>query len=745
MLNQLNPSMTQMQPLFPQDRPDVSNPTPERTPLSPEVIVKMPVNQLVDMEIADMVMDRFEASRNWRMPKRLIWDKCWQHYKGVYDKTGKARWQSATFQPATSKVVEVIASNIHGAVLGPEVPIEYQTRRPDFDQLVRSHNEIIQTDMDRCKAKAHLTDFIRTLCIMGTAIGMVDYVKEEETVMIKQRATPSPADDMLRSMGVNPQQETFVPTKMVVKDFARIINVDPYDIYPKPREAEITKDTWIIQKGKITNRELVIGSRDPDPYYRMDNVGDSLLSGSGLQRVDQDPEKQTRRMALVDYNYYSHFLDPDREHELFTYYGQIPLWYLKPDLRNDASRQYDSVPGWIQIVDGQYVIRKRISPWRDGEPPYFKGNYIRIPGEFYGVGVAELMIGLQIEKNEIRNSRMDNINLLQNKIIAVIKDMVPPGEWQRLKSEPGAVWLFKGVDDVRKAIQTVDFPDMGKDTWMASQEVDREIQETTGAVKATLGVGGDSSQSGGATFRGQMMNQQMATERFMLYARILEWMGFAEAMRKFYHRIYQFKSYQDAQEILGGTRAQLFQFIAPEDMDKVAKLVPLGVMTMENKGVKLAQLTAYHQEWASSPFLKQLELARREWTEMGFPEPDAVLFSDEEMKQFNQARQRMMAQQPGGMAPKMTESINFKDLPPQGQAQLAQQMGISLPGAPAAPHGLVGPHGQPLPQTGQAGNAPSGQPVAGNVPGPRHGMPRPAMPVRGPGASPMDLIGRPAA
>ena len=58
--------------------------------------------------------------------------------------------------------------------------------------------------------------------------------------------------------------------------------------------------------------------------------------------------------------------------------------------------------------------------------------------------------------------------------------------------------------------------------------------------------------------------------------------------------------------------------------------------------------------------------------------------------------------------------------------------------------GLLGPNGMPAPQTGQGGNVPGGQPVSGNVPGPANGMPRPAMPARGPGASRMDLMGRPA-
>lgn len=705
------PNFTVRQGLFPENRPDVM-PTPQENPMNAQPVtpgLNQTVSQVVDMEIAGMVMSRMDLSKTWRRNWRLTWDKCWQHMKGQYDTANKAAWQSRTFMPLTSKVVEVIASNLHSAILGPEMPIEYQTKRADMDQLIRSTNEIIQGDFDKCKAKVHLTDHIRDLCVMGTSVGEVGYVKEWETVMVKQQQ--SPQDDMLRSMGLNPGG--FLPKQMLVKDYATITNKNLYDIYPQPRISDFSKDHWVIEKSTITNRELKIGSMEKDAYYKFDNVTDDLLQGSGMQRVDQDPEKQTWRFTLQDYNQYTHYLDPDREHELATYYGQIPLWYLKPELRNDPGHQYDSLPGCIKVVDGQYVIWKRISPWRDAEPPYFKSNYIRLSNQFYGIGVAELVMGLQIEKNEIRNSRMDNINLAMNKIIAVIKEMVPPGEHKRLVSEPGAIWLFKGVDDVRKAVQQVEMGDMTKDSWVASQEVDREAEEVTAANKTTQSNGGSDGASGGNTFRGQMLNVQQATGRWMLYARMLEWMGLIPAMKKFYQRIYQFKELKDCQETLGGERGAQFQLILPEDLEKMAKLVPLGVMTMENRGVKLAQMAQFQQQWMGQPWFKALEFARKEYVEMGNQEPDQVLFSDEEMKQFNQAKQMLMNSMPG-----MTG------------------------GMPPSNGGIVGPNGQPV-QSGQSGNSPTGQPVAGNVPGPTQGMPRPSMPARGPGGSPMDLNGRP--
>ena len=115
-------------PLFPEDRP-IIEPVVKEEPKGLAYMQSMPVNRLIDMEICDMVNDRLELSKQWRRTRRLVWDKCWQHMKAIYDKAGKANWQATTFQPATSKVVEVIVANLHGAMFGADVPIEWQTRR----------------------------------------------------------------------------------------------------------------------------------------------------------------------------------------------------------------------------------------------------------------------------------------------------------------------------------------------------------------------------------------------------------------------------------------------------------------------------------------------------------------------------------------------------------------------------------------------------------------------------------------
>lgn len=697
---------TELKPMYPSPEPMDAGTLPAEQ--SPQQLATkystMPVDQMVNDEICGMVKSRKEASRQWREEKRSIWDKCWEHYKQVYDSTGKEAWQSKTFQPDTAKVVETIASNLHSALLSPDMPAEWQCKVKQFEEQVRAINDIVGNDANKSRVKVHFTDLLRSLCITGIAIGKIGYDFEKEVTMVKERGKASLVDRMLAMALRRPEpvpQDTYSPQEMVVKDWANCEYRDPYKIYPEPYTTDISRKHWIIEEARITNRELVDLANSPDPYTRIKNVSFDLLNSSSVN-IDNDPETQVRRMALEQRSTAMRYYDPDMPHTLDEFWGPVPSWMIFPEDMNNPEKQYSMVNAWIWVIDGQYCVRAVLSPYRDAEPPYIKLAYIRVPGDWYGIGPAELMMGLQIEKNEVVNTGSDQANLSLNKIVAVIKDKVPKDSWSRLKSAPGANWLFENVTRVSDAFQIIEFPDLGRDWYMKIELLDRAIQEVTGANKVTLGVGGGTDEAGGGTFRGQLLNKQASSERFMVSARVLETCGIGDMYKKMYQRIYQFKSYESVTSVLGEERSKKFEFLPPEKLEQIANLIPLGVMTMETKGVKLAQMGEWVKLFGKYPWSKVYEIARRMWIEMGYSDPDSATFSQEEMDQYNDFRRQLMVETSKG---------------PQGLQ------------SPAQPNSGV-------PQA-------ASQPIAGNVPPPNEGMPRPAMPARGPGAASIDAMGAP--
>lgn len=665
-----------------------------------EKTVQMNNQDIVDGEIKDMILKRKEASRVFRQEKKEIWDQCWNHYKQVYDKTGKEPWQSTTFIPASPKVAEVIISNMHSALLAPDRPVEYQPRQQMFEDDVRDVNDLIAVDMDKSDGKVHLTDQLRTIGVIGTGILKIEYKKESAWVTLKQRVRSIPGMDMMRKMlGFGPAPtEAVTQKRMLVKDYASMRNVDPYNFYPEPGSVDISKDHWCIEEGKICNYKLLELEQDPD--YPVRNITPDLLANNP-KSVDDNSEKQVKDMALDEPVKQTAYMDPDQEHVLDEYWGPAPIWMVQPELYGDESRKYEMVNAWFWLIDDQWVVRSVVTPLRDAEPPYAKGVYIRVPGQFWGIGPLELMLGLQIELNESRNCRQDEINLKLSAPMAILKDNVSAGEAGRLKLGPDALWLFQG-DDIRKNVMKIELDANLGDSWRGSAEIYNEIQEVTAAVKAVVGNDGGSGANEAGTFRGQMLNRQVASERFIMYSRIFEKTGLAKAYSKMYQRIYQFKGWKEAEQILGPKRAPSFRFVSPEDLEMMAKITPLGVTTMENKGVKLAQMAEQYSMFQGKPWFKEVDFARRMVIIGGDSDPDLYIMSDEELQMLNEMKRKLMG-----------------------------ETGMN-PGAP-----MGGP--------GDPGMAPPSGPISGNMPGPTDGLPQPAMPARGPGASPQDLIGRPAA
>jgi hypothetical protein len=656
-----------------------------------------PIDQVVDDEIRGMILKRKEASRVFFQAKREIWDQCWNHYKQVYDKTNKESWQSTTFIPASPKIAEVIVSNMHSALLAPDQPVEFQARQPQFETPVRDTNDLLSVDMEKSQFKVHATDVLRSIGVIGTGIGKIEYKKEYADVQIKERVKELPFMAAARRMfGFSPAPtETTSIKRMIVKDFAHMKYVDRYDIFPEPGSTEITKDNWIIERGKICNYKLVELKNDPD--HPVINVTDQLLMNNPRTLNAGDGDKQDRDIALDEPVKVSAYLDPDQEHELLEYWGPAPKWMIQPELYGDEKHKYEMVYAWFWLIDGQYVVRREVTPWRDAEPPYEKGVYIRVPGQWDGIGPLEIVMGLQIELNERVNCQQDEINLKLSGVTAINKDMIAQGEFGRLKSGPGGLWLFSNTDDVRKAFAQLNFDLNLGDSWRAIQWLLNEIQEVSGAVKAVLGNDGGGGADEAGTFRGQLLNKQVASERFIMYARIMEATALSGMIKKMYQRIYQFKSYEDAAKVLGPVRSKDFEFISPEDLEVMAKVVPTGVTSMENKGVALAQQAEEFKMFSMFPWYKQREAAQKMVIQRG-QDPDSVIMSDEEIKIYNETRRQMLeAAGTGGPSPDQ----GGPEAPPQGQ-------------------------------------------FAGNTPPPTGGGPSPAQPANGPGASSIDLLGRPA-
>ena len=202
---------------------------------------------------------------------------------------------------------------------------------------------------------------------------------------------------------------------------------------------------------------------------------------------------------------------------------------------------------------------------------------------------------------------MDNINLIMNKMLIVVEKALVNAS-QDLTSKPGGIIRLKAgmVDDIRKAVGELQFSPMAQDAWRHRANLEREVQEITGANRVTLGSA-DIVKDTNQTLGGMELAKQSFNERVAAYGMVMEIDFMIKSAEKIYAQIYQNAQAEDMQKILGTDPVRIgqdpasgqpieiprylaFVFVPPETLNDSYIFKPAGIFTMENKVVKSAQV-----------------------------------------------------------------------------------------------------------------------------------------------------------
>lgn len=157
----------------------------------------------------------------------------------------------------------------------------------------------------------------------------------------------------------------------------------------------------------------------------------------------------------------------------------------------------------------------------------------------------------------------------------------------------------------------LEFPDLAKSFFEHRFNLERMVQEKTGASKVTLGQtsrGADANQ----TLGGMELLRQMFNERIAAYGMVLESSALIRIAVKIYGLIYQMLQPQDLKPILGDKPVQIgelpapipgappmphmvprflaFAYPPPELVNSSYRFKPMGIFHLENKVIKSAQI-----------------------------------------------------------------------------------------------------------------------------------------------------------
>ena len=134
------------------------------------------------------------------------------------------------------------------------------------------------------------------------------------------------------------------------------------------------------------------------------------------------------------------------------------------------------------ILERKLLICDEENPFWHGMKPYDKCCYICLPGEFYGVGIPEILAGLQDELNTARNQRIDYNSMALRRMWKLrrgcgltARDLV----WRQ-----NGVLQVENMDDVME----INIQDIPATAFANESSIKQDMQDATGCHDILMGM-----------------------------------------------------------------------------------------------------------------------------------------------------------------------------------------------------------------------------------------------------------------
>lgn len=563
-------------------------------------------------EAVDFVRAFYKTSWDWRSQAyHSDWDKFERNTGNIYDPDiieKKEDWQSIMFIPSTVTNVEVITSALFKMLVGKKQIAAYERREMGDELQAELNTKILDYEIEKSNFKLEFYKCLKEACTYDSGFMKFYYEKEYAPRRINKAMRYGFMEGI--KAGKIPGTVKGYESKtedVLIKDNITCKQVHIRDIFIEPNTSDLAK---VLHRDRIAYGEL---KKNADAgYFDKDEVNKLWLIDEG-DKFEEDIATVQLEEGVTDPT----LAKPPaptyaKKHTAFEYWGQIPRKWVDLNMPEDTDEQKhkanEMVEGKIIVVSGHYFMCSEENPLQFMRPPFLQVRYID-DGSSYGKGVARLMAGLQEELNEIRNLRIDNVNLLMNKIFMVVeKYLVDPND---VRSSPGAVIRLKGsdIDDVRKVIAELEVSDVPLSAFRETFELERQIQEVTGANRMTTGTQGQVKDSN-QTLGGMEMLKSAAYERFATYAYLIGLSFVTRSAKMIMALSYQNRDDESLKRILGMIPIevlpdeivatwQAYKRTPPHELELDYDLKPVNIFDMDNLAAKRQALASDLQLTAS--------------------------------------------------------------------------------------------------------------------------------------------------
>ncbi len=494
---------------------------------------------------SDYISELYDSTKRWRQPYEDRWKAFYKLYRNYRDET-QYPFKSNLFIPYVFSIVESITPKMLGTIFNTRPIISVQARQGANEDLAKVMERLLeyQLDDERLEFFSKVLEFFKECVIYGTSF---------------LKVIPRFGDDDLVSF-----------------NYIDVEPIDLFNIFPDYRATSIRRMKYIIQLS----------------YMDLDDL--QTLETQGFYKDVKKVEDQLENAINVD----------EYKRERLTDIGILDEYGF------DANRKIVEVLEYwdknkIYTIGARKVILKEEDNPFDGLLPFLMARYIPVQHELYGIGIPEIAEDLQTELNTVRNQRMDNVNLIINRMF--IANKYADINLDQLVSYPGNVILTNDIN----AIQALDTRDVTKSAYMEEEIIKQDIDNSTGNYSYARGAPPERRE----TATGIVRLQQASDVRFDTVVKMLEFTVIRHIAKMFLWLDYQFLPKEELEKILGeedymGLMADKFYAQPVDVMLKQYLFQPMGSSTTALREVRIQQVMQAYQLFNQDPQINQTELKK---------------------------------------------------------------------------------------------------------------------------------------
>lgn len=414
-----------------------------------------------EKEIVSHILNQIHTAENWRDSNfKDLWLDCYRRWRS---RPKEKRDGSNIFVPYSFMIQNVISSRCAESLFATRPAVSVLARNEDAG----GNAEKVQTLLDWVMAermklpRLFSEQVISSMCIYGTVVTHTAWRKEVKRIQSSQSVEQPVVDEFGMTVLDENTGAPIVERVRVVESMDKVVYDDPYtqfidllDFFVDPKATGLEDARFCGHKEFRTKAELERLKEDAGWKVDIKKLKSESSVDSGQQQRYQEHGTGNGEESG----------DGAETNGLYKVYH---FW--------ESNHHY------VLVGDEQLAVSEE-NPYYHGGLPYDMCRYLTLPQEFYGVGLMEMLAGLQDELNTFRNQRIDYNSMALRRM------------WKLRKgcglTARDMVWRQNGVLQVENMDDVMEIPvqQLPASAFANEASIKQDMKDATGCHDILMGV-----------------------------------------------------------------------------------------------------------------------------------------------------------------------------------------------------------------------------------------------------------------